>query len=347
MSDFFDLPDDNFVSKGNGSYEKKEDPNLYNPDPNAHNGVYKSVIRFVPYQADKKLSKLTKYSAKFWNPLTKESLFVDCPSNEDKPSILWDIHSVIRGLEKEEPTLFDDLNKRFSRWYTHHSPVYIKKDLQRPDLNGTIKIFKYAKQVNDLIEAQINPPADELVETSSSVNPFHLLHGKDFLCVVGKKTKTFRDWTKCKFMDEIIPLIYNIGDTKVTVENSEKSVKLVAKFLESNTPKMDEYFHKSWDEDTYEKVAKMIISTINNRTVINRILDRTKDEKMKALILEKLSGKSGAPVKSDSAPTSDDDELSNVAFEDNSLGDELETASDSHPNGSSAPDDYDDLFKDL
>jgi hypothetical protein len=301
----------------------------------------------------KELSKYTKYCAKFYNPLTKESLFVDCPSNEGKPSILWDIHSVIRGLEKEEPGLYDDLSKKFSRWYTHHSPIYVKKDLQRPDLNGTIKIFKYAKQVNDLIEAQINPPMDELVENSKSVNPFHLLHGKDFLCYVGKKTKTFRDWTKCKFMDEITPFIFNIKDTVITVENTEKSVKLVSEFLKKNTPSMDPYLHQSWDDATFDKVANMIISTINNRTVINRILDRTKDEKMKALIVSKLNG-TATPASSNSSKSNNkvddiDDDLNDTSFEgtsDASLfdDDELSTTTDT---GSSHSSEYDDLFKDL
>ncbi len=187
MTDFFDLPSDSFVQ--NKRSERRTDTNIYNPDPNSFNGSYKSVFRFVPYIHDKTLSKYTKYSAKFYNPLTKESLFVDCPSNIGKPSILWDLERTIRSIKDEEPELFKQLDSAFSRWYSHFSPVYIKKDPQRPELEGSVKMFKFSAQINNLIESQINPEENELIEASEPVNPYHLLKGKDFVCIVGKKTK--------------------------------------------------------------------------------------------------------------------------------------------------------------
>ena len=289
MSDFFDLPDDNFKTKTSSS-TRTMDTNIYNPDPNAFNGKYQSVFRFVPYIHNKKESKYTKYSAKFWNPLTKQALYVDCPSNVGKPSILWDIETVIRGLEKEEPDLHKKLKESFSRWHNNWSPVYIKKDPQRPELEGQIKFFKFSSQINTIIDEQVNPPESDLVETPPSVQPYHLLNGKDFLCVVGKKTKIFRDWTKCKFMDEVTPFVFSIGDTKVKTENNEKSIKLVQKFLKENTPKLDEYYHKDWTDDQFDKVAEAIVSLIQPRPVLDMVLAKTKDMKMKALIEDKLGG---------------------------------------------------------
>ena len=157
MTDFFDLPEDAFSKGKNAQKTKKTDPNVYDPDPNAHNGSYKSVFRYVPYIFDKTKSKYTKYSAKFWNPLTKESLIIDCPSNTGQPSILWTIESVLRSLKKEEPEVVEEIGRNFSRWYTHHSAVYVKKDPQRSDLEGTIKIFKFRNQIDQVIEAQMHP----------------------------------------------------------------------------------------------------------------------------------------------------------------------------------------------
>lgn len=349
MNDFFDLPSDNFVNKGN-SGEKKSDPNVYNPDPNAFNGSYKSVFRFVPYIFNKDLSKYTKYSAKFYNPLTKESLFVDCPSNTGKPSILWDLERVIKGLKEEEPKLHEELSSRFSRWHTHHSIVYIKKDPQRPELEGTVKIFKFSAQINTLIESQIKPEENELLENVSSVNPYHLLQGKDFLCVVGKKTKTFRDWSKCKFMDDITPFIFTINGKQVVVENNEKSIKLVQEFLKKNTPKLDEYFNVEWTEETYVKVAEAIISTINNKAVINLLLERTKDEKMKELILQKMNSTSaGKKQQSSSAPAQSSSSIDeDIDFKKNTpITQEPASESTSEPTNEQADDEYDELFKDL
>ena len=348
MTDFFDLPSDTFVQKRS---ERRTDTNIYNPDPNSFNGSYKSVFRFVPYIHDKTLSKYTKYSAKFYNPLTKESLFVDCPSNVGKPSILWDLERTIRSIKDEEPELYNQLDRSFSRWYSHFSPVYVKKDPQRPELEGSVKMFKFSAQINNLIESQINPEENELIETAQGVNPYHLLKGKDFVCIVGKKTKIFRDWGKCKFMEEVTPLVFKVGDKQVIVENNEKSINLVQEFLKKNTPVLDEYKHREWTDDTYNKVAEFMISTISNKTILNMVIDRSKDEKIKTLLRAKLSGK---PV-TNSTPKVEDDLVFSGTNNEPFAKEKVETAAapDAAPvaaaksDSTTGNDDYDDLFSDL
>jgi hypothetical protein len=345
MTDFFDLPKENFV-KSSAQNGKKVDQNIYNPDPDAYNGSYKSVFRFIPYVHDKSLSKYTKYSAKFYNPLTKESLYVDCPSNIEKPSILWDLERVIKSLKEEEPELHKQLESSFSRWHTHHSPVYIKKDPQRPELEGSIKIFKFSAQINNLIESQINPEENDLLESVSSVNPYHLLEGKDFLCVVGKKTRQYRDWSKSKFMDETTPLIFKIGDKQISVENNEKSVKLVQEFMKKNTPEMDSYLHQAWTDETREKVAEAIVSIITNKSVLNLLFERSKDEEMKSLIKSKISG-TPSPAKSakqEDLTTDEDDLIFKSDANDLPFNNELKMVDAQSGEGD---DEYDELFKGL
>jgi hypothetical protein len=340
MTDFFDLPEESFSKKAQTSNSKKTDPNIYDPDPNAHNGSYKSVFRFIPYVFDKTKSKYTKYTAKFWNPLTKESLIIDCPSNVDKPSILWTMESVLRSLKKEEPEIVDEIGKNFSRWNTSHSAVYIKKDPQRPDLEGSIKIFKFRNQIGMLIDQLVNPEELDGLATGKKVNPYHLLEGKDFLCVVGKKTKDFRDWSKCKFMDEITPLVFKIGDTSVQVKNDEKSVKLVTEFMTKNTQKMDEYFHQEWTEETFNKVAEAIIAAVPQREVLEMILEKSKDSKMNELIRSKMKpGKSNAPK------SSVNDDLEFKSEPATSIDSEFETSSVS--SNDESDDEYDSLFSGL
>jgi hypothetical protein len=338
MTDFFDLPEDGFSKQKSASYSKKVDPNIYDPDPNAHNGSYKSVFRFIPYVFDKSKSKYIKYTAKFWNPLTKESLFVDCPSNVEKPSILWTIESTLRGLRKEEPELVSEIDKHFSRWSTYHSAIYIKKDPQRPDLEGSVKIFKFRNQIDMLIDQLVNPEEVDGLALSKKVNPYHLLEGKDFLCVVGKKTKEFRDWSKCKFMDEVTPLIFKIGDTQVAVENSEKSVKLVNEFLLKNTPKMDEYYHQEWNDETFDKVAEAVIAAIPHKEILEMVLSRSKDTRMNELIRSKMGGIK--KVMTSSPSVEEDLEFTSAKSAPVS---EAKVSADS----SDSDDEYDSLFKDL
>lgn len=341
MTDFFDLPEETF-SKQKVTSSRRTDPNVYDPDPNAHNGSYKSVFRFVPYIFDKSKSKYTKYTAKFWNPLTKESLIVDCPSNVEKPSILWTMESVLRSLKKEEPELVEEIGKHFSRWNTHHSAVYIKKDPQRPDLEGSVKIFKFRNQIDMLIDQLVNPEELDGLSTSKKINPFHLLEGKDLLCVVGKKTKDFRDWSKCKFMDEVTPLVFKVGDTQVQVKNEEKSVKLVNEFLTKNTPKMDEYFHQDWTDETFEKVAQAIISAVPHKEILEMILERSKDTRMNELIRSKMKG--GKTTKASASVNDDLDFTSAPSTTSSNTVQKEETVS---ATSEDSDDEYDSLFKDL
>jgi len=341
MTDFFDLPEDAFSKQKASSNSRKADEKVYDPDPNAHNGSYKSVFRFVPYIHDKSKSKYTKYTAKFWNPLTKESVILDCPSNVGQPSILWTIESVLRSLKKEEPELVKEIESRFSRWYTHHSIVYIKKDPQRPDLEGQLKVFKFRNQIDQLIDQMVNPEEVDGMSLSRKVNPFHLLEGKDFLCVVGKKTKEFRDWSKCKFMDDVTPFVFKIGDSQVIVENTEKSASLVKEYLVKNTPKLDEYQHQDWKEEDFEKVAEAILSAIPQKEIIQMILERSKDTKMNDLLKARMTTggtKASRPVKEASEDLIFSSESSNSATQKESI---FEDSSDS------GDDEYDSLFKNL
>ena len=291
---FFDLPEEQF-SKNNKTGAFKEDPNIYDPDPDKYNGSYKSVIRFIPYLKDKSKSKYTKYTCKIYNPLTQEKVIVDCPSNEEKPSFLWTLDSVIRSLKKEEPDLHAELSKSVSRWYTHVAPIYIKKDPQRPDLENNIKFLQFRSQIDQIIEQQINPEDVDGLMTVKKVNPFHLLEGKDFLCSVSKKTREFRDWSKCKFMDEVSPLVFKIGDKMIAASENDKVIKLLEEFLSKNTPDITQYIHKPWTEETYSQVASAVVAAIPQTTILEMALHKSKDSKMNALIREKLdSHKSGS-----------------------------------------------------
>lgn len=336
MNDFFNIPSEAISNPTTAGYEKKVDLNLYDPNPDVSGGVYKSVFRFIPNLRDKDLSKYTKYSAKIYNPITKRSMIVDCPSNEGKPSILWTLSTILGKLFKEEPSVVKEINENFSRWYTHHSYIYVNKDPQLTNLEGSIKIFKYRAQINELLEHQINPEEDGLVEGVTSVNPFHLLEGKDFLCVVGKKTKTWRDWTKCKFMDEKSPFRFKIGDSEVVMKNEEGAIKLITEFFDKNAPSLDEYKHVPWTDDTYIQVAEALKAAIPYKEVLNMLISETRDERMKEL----LSGTPSSGISKTPSAEPKIDAPDAIAF---SSDDTSESANSSDLD----KDEYNDLFKDL
>ena len=101
MEDLFNLNPNDF--SGSAGSTRKVDENLYNPGPDqGQNGVYKSIIRFIPWAQDPSKSKYKKYSAKLQNPLTNEKLFVDCPSTTGAPSILWSLDTELKNLKDSD-----------------------------------------------------------------------------------------------------------------------------------------------------------------------------------------------------------------------------------------------------
>ena len=137
-------------------------------------------------------------------------------------------------------------------------------------------------------------------------------------------------------MDEVTPLIFKIGDTQVAVENSEKSVKLVNEFLTKNTPKMDEYYHQEWTDDTFNKVAEAIVAAIPQKEILEMILGRSKDTRMNELVRARMGGASRA-----ARPAQKVDE--DLEFTSSKTASEPVTESTS----SDSDDEYDSLFSDL
>ena len=363
--DILNLNDDNFSGK---SAARKVDENLYNPGPDqGQNGIYKAIVRMVPYAKDPEKSKYRKYYSKLVNPLTNDRLYIDCPSSEGKSSILWSLDKEIKKLKDTEPTIHEELSKYFSRAYNFFSPVYIKKDPQFPALEGKIKIFPFGFKIDNLIQQQLNPEAD--IISVPKINPYHPISGKDFVLVVKRKTKTWRDFDSCKFMDQQSPLILTIDGKEIPMTTDQKRVDFVTNFLLENTPDMTPYYFKPWSEEDYVKVAAYVKALCPYKQILENVLADLRDEKMKKLFTnsspvtrtQNHGGEdlefSNKPATSQSSALSVD--LDEPAFnEDTTKNNKKDTAkkttkkeevADVNDGHSDAPasDDLDELFKDM
>jgi hypothetical protein len=249
MSDLFNLNIDDFSGKS-ASSSRKVDENVYNPGPDqAPNGTYKSIIRFIPWATDPTKSRYKKYAAKLINPLTNEKLYVDCPSTTGANSILWTLDLELKKLKNEEPQIVEEIQKYFNRYYNYYSCIYIKKDPQFPTLEGQIKLYSYGYTIDNLLQQEINPES-ELV-TTQKINPFSLTQGKDFVLVIKRKTKTWRDFSASKFMNEVSPLIITSGGREIPTSTDPKVMNFVAEYLKKNSPDMSQYFLKDWTDEEY------------------------------------------------------------------------------------------------
>jgi hypothetical protein len=280
MEDLFNLNPDDFTGKAGGT--RKVDENLYNPGPDqGQNGIYKAIIRFVPWAQDPKQSKYKKYSAKLVNPLTNERLFIDCPSTTGAPSILWSLDTELKNLKESEPQTVEEIKKYFNRFYNYYSCIYIKRDPQFPNLEGQIKVYSYGYGIDNLIQQEINPESE--IVTVKKINPFSLTEGKDFVLVVKRKTKSWRDYSASKFMNEVSPLIISHNGKEIPVSTEPKVAKFATEFLRANSPDLSQYFLKKWTEEEYVKIAEFIKAIVPYKQIIDNLTANLKDEKMKKL----------------------------------------------------------------
>jgi hypothetical protein len=280
MEDLFNLNPDDFTGKTGGT--RKVDENLYNPGPDqGQNGIYKAIIRFVPWPENPKLSKYKKYSAKLINPLTNEKLFVDCPSTTGAPSILWSLDTELKNLKDSEPEVHKEISKYFNRYYNFFSCIYIKRDPQFPALEGKIKVYSFGYGIDNLIQQELHPES-ELVSVQS-INPYSLTNGKDFVLVVKRKTKSWRDYSSSKFMSEVSPLIISHQGKEIPVSTDPKVAKFATEFLKANAPDLSPYFLKTWTDEEYVKIAEFIKAIVPYKQIIDNLVAGLKDEKMKSL----------------------------------------------------------------
>jgi len=238
--------------------DRKVDENLYSPEPeqSVDKKVYKSVIRFIPFYADPDKSKFQKDICIMKNSISNERLIIEDPSAFGQFSLTLKYDIILKKLAKDDANLVNELRQNFSRFSKFFSLVQIVKDPNRPDLEGKIKVFNFGFNINKLIETEINPATDGLLDTVS-VNPYDLLKGKDFLLVVSKKGK-YNNYDGSKFINELTPFKFNGNPT----EMSEKGMKDVFSYLKDNSPNLMEYYPKQLEEGMDQKTREFLESII-------------------------------------------------------------------------------------
>jgi hypothetical protein len=281
LNDIFNLDGDMFVTKNEA---KSKDLEFYKPYPeDGKDGVYKSLIRFIPNSADPKKSKIHKYYVYLKDPKTGDGFSADCPSTVGKKSILKDI---FWKLKNSHSAADQELAKSFSRKEDYYALVQIVADKHRPELEGKIMIFKFGKKINDLIEAQLKP------EYGDPCNPFDLFDGKLFGVHV-RKVGEWNNYDLCQFVGERCSI--TVEGKKM--EKSQGDMNTILEYLKTGPQNLSSFDYKEWDDNMTEKVMEIIRLTVPDGRLINDI----------------MSGVSSAPSNSQPSSTSASDFLSDVS----------------------------------
>jgi len=266
--DIFSLDNEDFLKPEPQS--QGGDANIYKPYPElGKDGVYKSLIRFLPNVANPKKSKIHKYYVWLKDPLDNSNFVADCPSTVGKKSILKDIFWKL----KNSPSAKDqELAKSFSRKEDYYSLIQVVKDPNHPELEGKVMVFKFGKKVNDLIEQQIKP------EYGSPCNPFDLFEGKNFGIHV-RKVGDWNNYDLCQFVGEKGPILISGS----AVEKTEADQKRIVEYLKAGPQDLvEKYDYKEWSDEDREKINSIIRNTIPDGRMLSEIFSGSPDSKPSA-----------------------------------------------------------------
>lgn len=261
--DIFNLDNEAFVKQ---EVKREEDEFLYKPYPElGKDGVYKSLIRFLPNISNPKKSKIHQYYVWLKDPVDGTNYKALCPSTVGKKSILKDLFWKL----KNSPSAKDqDISKSFSRKEDFYSLVQIVKDPNKPELEGKIMIFKFGRKVNDLIEQQIKP------EFGNPSNPYDLFEGKNFGLQV-RKVGEWNNYDLCQFVGDKGPISIN----GTSVEKTEESRELITKYLKTGPLDLEKYDYKDWTEEETEKIMKIVRNTVPDGRIVSEIIGGGSDSK--------------------------------------------------------------------
>lgn len=255
--DIFNLDAEAFVTKPAQQGEK--DLEFYKPYPeDGKDGVYKSLIRFVPNPVDPSKSKIHKYYVYLNDPVSGNGFSVDCPSTVGKKSILKDL---FWKLKNSHSAADQELSKKFSRKEDFYSLIQVVQDKNKPELEGKIMIFKFGKKLNDMIEAQLQP------EYGDPCNPYDLFEGREFAVSV-RKVGEWNNYDLCSFVGERTPIRVN----GVSMKKTKEDMETILSYLNEGPKNLSSFEYKDWDEELTEKVMNVIRNTVPEQRVINEIV---------------------------------------------------------------------------
>ncbi len=172
--DIFNLDIDNFKTE-----EKKSiSSDLYKPDPKqSKDSVYRAILRFIPNLKNPKNSIVKKFS--YW--LEDEAgagFYADCPSSvPGEKSVIQD---TFWKLFKSESAFDKKQAERIKRKEYYYMYVYVVKDPQRPEIENTVQIARFPKAIKKLMDAQLEPSAEDIEMGIEPTNIFDFFTGKDF-----------------------------------------------------------------------------------------------------------------------------------------------------------------------
>lgn len=268
----FDMKSDDFKTKETTQFSN---PDFYSPridDENVKDNIYQSKLRFLPNvnvapngERTNIVVKHVYYVPDPDNPGQK--CYIDAPSNEPKAKDIASVAFMMFGYDKSKiyrsdaPAIVKKNAKQLKRNTYHYSLVQVIKDTQHPELEGSVKIFRYGGVIYEKIMQLINGnPALGI----NPIIPFDPLNGKEFIMVLSKgqndQGQELNTYMQSRFVDDRSAI--TIGGREMTDSNEDKQA--IFNFLKEKSPDLSQTMFQKMTEDDVERLNRAVRDVLDD-----------------------------------------------------------------------------------
>lgn len=246
------------------SYQRTESKgsDLYKPTADqGKDGVYTALIRFVPNPKNPQKSIVRKFV--YWlEDAEGKGAYYDSPSTVGEKCPVQDLFFKLRNSES---AVDKKMAEKLKRREIYYSLVQILKDPQNPDMEGTVKVFKYGYQIKQKIDEELNPQFDEPCQV------FDLFEGKNFELKVNKSAG-YNSFIASKFQGKRTP----IAISGKFMENSKECRTQIMDYLKE-VPELDAFDFKPWDDSTRSNVERILDNYRSPGSAIGKVVSKKEE----------------------------------------------------------------------
>ena len=241
--------------------EEKKNTDLYKVSyRDGKNGVYRSVVRFIPNYADPSKCTMIKDIRWIKNPISQRGMYIDDPRSVGQPSPVADMYWNLWNTKIA--TYVDFAKSHLGNKTQYASLVQILEDEQHPELVGQIRVFIYGKKVYEKLNNEEFPQG----AGQQGINPFHPIYGRKF-SIVCTNQSGFNNFDQSSFFDQrngnqIAPsgMWYidpnNPNQYSVVDENTDPEALMA--YLSANSPDLSKYDYHEWTEEQAKHVEEVL-----------------------------------------------------------------------------------------
>jgi hypothetical protein len=169
-----------------------------------------------------------------------------------------DVSDTYWFLKKHPDIKMQEKAKALSPKEQNYCYALVVKDIQKPELEGKVVIWRFPSVIKKLFDSQVNPPQEEIEMGKEPCNVFNLFSGKDFLLKISKKGD-WPDYSNCKFSDTPSSAKIKLEDgTVYTLKKGDpKSLEIIKSHIfNDKLPDISKYEYKEVSEEDSILISK-------------------------------------------------------------------------------------------